>query len=441
VFLSIRLLLPAGIGCRIAQLTWQSDRAAMLQGCKWDTRYLAALSLAAFVVVCCLTFRLEFVEILRSRVSPLAFSDRRAPVAAPQFQRRSKTTVRKAQGYYLSAKFWHAAYLMDLFQMKPEQMIAPVDHIWTDCGTDVDLLVAWTGMPASFLHSGRNCHTNASILHLVGDERCNKPELFEAFPRFRLVIREFACFEQYADLYKRHPNVHIIPLAYGTGMFGCVPLIRNPGYQPLCSAGLSSLQVVAEIQHEVRFGKYRKYAWSFMGTIKEDRQLALDAFQSLVPQYVRIERGNIFGRDHILNNHSNLVQMGETLRESYFAIGGRGWINLDCHRWYESTVNGAIPVVVGRQGELQGTFGAFGSRPPWIFAETWLQARAIVEDLLQDPAAVREQQMRLLLWWKGEFMRTREAVGHSLDGHNYSRPENLPHIMYTTMPGTVPAQG
>lgn len=47
--------------------------------------------------------------------------------------------------------------------------------------------------------------------------------------------------------------------------------------------------------------------------------------------------------------------MGEMLRKSYFAIGGRGRVNLDCHRWYESSVNGAIPAVVGPRDEVEET--------------------------------------------------------------------------------------
>ena len=86
--------------------------------------------------------------------------------------------------------------------------------------------------------------------------------------------------------------------------------------------------------------------------------------------------------------------------------------------------------MVGPREEVEGTFGLFGGPPPWVFAESWQQAYEIVFDLLKDPAAVRKRQLRVLLWWRSEFVRMRNVVGRTMQGYNYSRKQLLPHRLF-----------
>ena len=344
-----------------------------------------------------------------------------------------RSSIRKAQGEFLSVSQWGASYYMDVFQLSSAQIAAPSSlntpthkvGVWTECGEDVDLIVSHHMKPISHILSGLKCHANASILHVVGDESCRTPGLFDVFPRFRLVTREYACWKQYAHLYRRHRNVLIIPLGYGTGMFGCLPHVEKPGYLPICTAGKSSLEVISNVHYDLMQIQSRKYAWSFVGGMKSDRPKALEAFKYINPHFIQIRPGT----DHSKGKYSVVTAWADVLQNSSFSINGRGWVNLDCFRLYESTVNGAIPVVVGAREEIENTFGLFGSVPPWIFAKSWTRAGVIVEKFLTNHSAIRIRQNLLLNWWGGEVLRIREIVSNTLKGSQYVMPKLAPHTI------------
>ena len=42
--------------------------------------------------------------------------------------------------------------------------------------------------------------------------------MWQLYPQFKLVLRQYACRAQYAALYDIHNNVQVIPLGYGSGM-------------------------------------------------------------------------------------------------------------------------------------------------------------------------------------------------------------------------------
>ena len=84
--------------------------------------------------------------------------------------------------------------------------------------------------------------------------------------------------------------------------------------------------------------------------------------------------------------HPNLVGSASKASVAFaygnsdFVVSPRGEINLDCFRHYEASALGAIPVVVANTTELDHTFRGIGSasRPPWLFAETWEDAKWMV---------------------------------------------------------------
>lgn len=141
----------------------------------------------------------------------------------------------------------------------------------------------------------------------------------------------------------------------------------------------------------------RRYVWSFAGHAgpgKPDRQAALDAFASLEPNFQRVTdsfhdsiRAALKPREYCA------VMSGST-----FALCPRGNKSLDCFRNYEAAMYGAIPVVVGEPQELNSTFiDPFDA--PFLYAQSWDEARREVETLLAKPSALEGKQRVLLDWW------------------------------------------
>lgn len=103
----------------------------------------------------------------------------------------------------------------------------------------------------------------------------------------------------------------------------------------------------------------KKYDWSFIGEIKSDRKEMIDIFSGL--------------ENNFICNYLDKEVMCEIYSQSTFVPCGRGNSSLDCFRLYEASMNGAIPVVVGTEKEIECTF-KYEENPPWIFAETWKDA-------------------------------------------------------------------
>ena len=126
------------------------------------------------------------------------------------------------------------------------------------------------------------------------------------------------------------------------------------------------------------------------------------------------------------------MNWADVLRNSSFSVNGRGWVNLDCFRLYESTVNGAIPIVVRSREELTYAFGMFQTKPPWVFAGSWPQARDIVEQVLKNQSDIRERQILLLKWWESEILHVQSVVNEVVGGLSYVMRKHVPHTISHT---------
>jgi len=134
-----------------------------------------------------------------------------------------------------------------------------------------------------------------------------------------------------------------------------------------------------------KFLSPKKYDWSFIGEIKNDREEMLNIFSH--------------NPNHYVNNNLSKEEMCKIYAQSHFVPCGRGNSSLECFRLYEASMNGAIPVVVGSKKEIEWTF-KYENNPPWIFAETWNEAYEICKKLLNDPKNLQQKQKDVLFWWK-----------------------------------------
>jgi len=197
------------------------------------------------------------------------------------------------------------------------------------------------------------------IFHL-SDEWGWKKEYNELSKYSKLLIRQHH-HGSYNNIYN---NIIYMPLGYMKNMIG------------------TSLSEVPK----PKLITERKYAWSFIGNMKSDRQYMIDLFKS----------SNI--GDYYNNNNIPAKDMYEIYKDSIFIPNGRGNIRLDCFRLYEASLSGAIPVVVGDKNETHETF-LYEDNPPWIFASSWEDAIIICKNLINNTDELIKKQLDILNWW------------------------------------------
>jgi len=196
------------------------------------------------------------------------------------------------------------------------------------------------------------------IIHL-SDEWHNKPVYNELAKHTKLLLRQ-----HYHENYPQYPNIGYIPLGY----------IKN------------MLPDIISTKLQLKIARYRKYNWSFVGTIKTDRKKMIDTFRN-IPQY------------YLPNKFVKPNEMAQIYMDSIFVPNGKGNVRLDCFRLYEASLCGAIPIVVGDTKEIENTF-KYEENPPWIFANNWDQAYQQCQLLLKDKKKIESIQKNIVKWWR-----------------------------------------
>ena len=129
--------------------------------------------------------------------------------------------------------------------------------------------------------------------------------------------------------------------------------------------------------------KDRKYIWSFIGNLKQDRREMIS--------YMKNIKNNYTGR-------TDCTSMRDIYRESIFVPNGRGWFKLDCFRLYEATICGAIPIIVGSFEEYSTTFSQ-EENPPWLRYDSWEEAHNSCLELLKDMNKLETMSKNCVQWW------------------------------------------
>lgn len=140
------------------------------------------------------------------------------------------------------------------------------------------------------------------------------------------------------------------------------------------------------------FQEKKELNWSFLGDIKTDRQEMVNQFRKIPKHFV----GKSASKDLMCKIYS----------KSIFVPCGRGNSSLDCFRLYEASMNGAIPVVVGTEKEIECTF-KYEENPPWIFAETW-------KDAYNRCLNNSRKSIEVVSWWNKRLNTIRSKVSEVL---------------------------
>lgn len=154
---------------------------------------------------------------------------------------------------------------------------------------------------------------------------------------------------------------------------------------------------VVSPEFRITMPEQRQYVWSFAGHAgpsKPHRAEPLAAFDAVEPNF-----------QHITDSFNDSIRDAlspreycDILNDSVFVLCPRGNKSLDCFRNTEAAMYGAIPVVVGEAQELDRTFvEPFDA--PFLYADSWADARRRVEAVMNDPEALTVMQKRLLDWW------------------------------------------
>lgn len=143
------------------------------------------------------------------------------------------------------------------------------------------------------------------------------------------------------------------------------------------------------------FSGDKKLKWSFFGQIKTDRLEMINQFKQLSP--------------HFIGNSSSKELMCKIYSQSIFVPCGRGNSSLNCFRLYEASMNGSIPVVVGKKEEIELTF-KYEENPPWIFAETWEQAFDSCINLLRSGLEFEP----VVEWWNRRIFNLNKKISQIL---------------------------
>lgn len=146
---------------------------------------------------------------------------------------------------------------------------------------------------------------------------------------------------------------------------------------------LSSLEAITYSNNKKSIE--RNFSWSFIGEIRghRERQNAIDIFRAWSP--------------HKVDAGMTPVDMRGIYNNSRFVLVGRGQVNLDCFRIYEAIINGAIPIVVGPEGEVSWVFQYEGHRPPLLFSDSFQNALIKAKSMNHSQVDFRREE--LMHWY------------------------------------------
>lgn len=147
----------------------------------------------------------------------------------------------------------------------------------------------------------------------------------------------------------------------------------------------------------------RKLNWSYVGDMnKSDRK-------ELYNNFIRMS-------EYKCDNGIPADKMSEIYADTIFAPCGRGNSSLNCMRLYESSMVGAIPIVVGSNEDIEDTF-AFEENPPWLFFNSWQEAESECRKLLLNKDKLQEIQDNILFWWHNRILKVKQKVDCILDSN------------------------
>lgn len=213
------------------------------------------------------------------------------------------------------------------------------------------------------------------IVHL-SDEAGNRPEYTDLASCTKLLLHQYH-FNHYP--YNNYNNIIQIPLGYMTNMFNNENRL-NFKLKPLLE---------------------RKYKWSFIGNIKQDRAEIIYKFS------------NKFNENFTGNNISP-QRMFEIYNDSVFIPNGKGNCVIDCFRIYEAIFSGSIPIIVCEEDEFNERFHFNNDIPPFIFEKTWDDAVNKCDYLLNNIEELENIKQTNYEWLKNKIESIQKNISSVL---------------------------
>ena len=197
----------------------------------------------------------------------------------------------------------------------------------------------------------------------LSDEWGVKPQFQELAKYTKLLLRQYSHTQ-----YKNYKNIKYIPLGYMNGIVN-----DNTNYV---------------------LPSNRKHTWSFIGNLKQDRQIMIEKMKKI--------EGHCVGK-------CDKNDMIKIYKNSIFVPNGRGNMSLNCFRLYEASMCGAIPIVVGDKKEIEATF-LYEENPPWIFCKSWDDAVEKCQKLLKNKERLDEMSLDVIKWWDNRIKNIKEII-------------------------------
>lgn len=151
--------------------------------------------------------------------------------------------------------------------------------------------------------------------------------------------------------------------------------------------------------------KDRKYDWSFIGSIKSDRIDMFNNFTKEFPNYF-VDCG--INPWNISSLNISPQKMGEIYNNSVFVPIGSGNWSLDCFRFYEAIIMGAIPVIVGCSEEIKKTYFIHQIKPLFIYSNDWNSAAFKCKQITQKELQIMQDSN--YNWWKSEIENIQNLI-------------------------------
>uniref|UniRef100_A0A6C0JK66 Exostosin GT47 domain-containing protein n=1 Tax=viral metagenome TaxID=1070528 RepID=A0A6C0JK66_9ZZZZ len=175
---------------------------------------------------------------------------------------------------------------------------------------------------------------------------------------------------------------------------------------PTTSNSLSSFDFINELMPICE----RSLDWAFIGSLKSDRQEMCTCFaEAFTKRYISVGNNSWDSKNQIVRPSD----MADIYRKTVFVPIGRGWVTLDCFRFYEALLCGAIPIVVGPSDEIDVAYCYGGNMPSCIRASSWQEAVIIckrMRDSAEGLVELQKIQNQNVAWWKGLVLGYRVKI-------------------------------
>lgn len=137
----------------------------------------------------------------------------------------------------------------------------------------------------------------------------------------------------------------------------------------------------------------RRFAWSFVGNLKGDRDHMLSVFNRITPNRQEAHSSGFMGSLPLTDD-----EVARVLVDSHFVLCPFGSLSPDTWRIMEALEAGAIPVTVSLCGVDYFRF-IFGDHP-FVTADSWERAADVVAEMMSDDAALTEKRSAVSEWYR-----------------------------------------